>query len=646
MLTILDDNLFCHSLVFQALGMKVVNIVPAGMLEAAKTKMISALDWSIQRWNEEGKFADLDAEERNIDVASIIERTIRRRHANEEEEEEEAEEEDDEDDDAEEEDNALVDLGESEVEEDIEDESEEDDEDETMQEAMEEEMDNRMRELMAEAEEEAFNYKTSMAMAKDMSPEAMSPGEAPHGCSPVRGGEGERVVEEECQVEEDVCAQPEQSAHHPVGSFSSGIPSTPGRGFVTFETSGRSEEQTDVQPMEETEGEMQKGNAEDPQLSANPATRSTSRPSARKKVKAFRKGSSSLRPPTVGEQSRSSEAVEHSSLDREDESGQVADVEDELVDAIMSEAAHDEFVSTDLNVSSPVEEVAAAVLEVLGQGRSQRDSTGVAGAEEPTSSEAEVVMRKQVICLDSDDEVPEKCVELDVRVKVRDRVPHRVRGTFADYMTDDSEDEGYGEPGYNRVKLNFVDDPLPVLASRPNTGKESDLKDKVHFAPFVDKYLSEVPENVRLNLAHLYKSYDWHKMFAYLSTPAFCEAVKVKHVLHAASLKKMRKRWSMFDSPKQREGRRQFPGSSAAQGGSVVDSTLEIIDMDLVPESPRREVHVGAAESSSPHVGRFADTQPSSSGMVRAAEREVIPQTSHDDPAPLDQAQGMVYIAR
>ena len=138
-------------------------------------------------------------------------------------------------------------------------------------------------------------------------------------------------------------------------------------------------------------------------------------------------------------------------------------------------------------------------------------------------------------------------------------------------------------------------------------GKESDGKEKVHFAPFVDKYLVEVPENVRLNLAFLYKSYDYHKMFAYLSTPAFCETVKVKHVLHAASLKKMRKRWTAFESPKRREGRGQNPGSSAAQAGSVVDSTLEIIDMSELPESPRREVHVGVVESSSPHVGRFAE---------------------------------------
>ena len=118
----------------------------------------------------------------------------------------------------------------------------------------------------------------------------------------------------------------------------------------------------------------------------------------------------------------------------------------------------------------------------------------------------------------------------------------------------------------------------------------------VHFAPFVDKYLSEVPENVRLNLAHMYKSYDYHKMFAYLTTPAFCAAVKVKHILHAASLKKMRKRWKAFEAPSERQGR----GSTAVQAGSVVESTLEIIDISGVQESPSREVHVGAAESSSP----------------------------------------------
>jgi hypothetical protein len=66
-------------------------------------------------------------------------------------------------------------------------------------------------------------------------------------------------------------------------------------------------------------------------------------------------------------------------------------------------------------------------------------------------------------------------------------------------MTDDSEDEDYGKLGYNRVKLNFVDDPHPVFAGRPQPvaskkGKELDEKDKVHFAPFVDKYLSDVPE--------------------------------------------------------------------------------------------------------------------------------------------------------
>ena len=482
-----------------------------------------------------------------------------------------------------------------------------------------------MAELLSEAEEEAFNFKTSMVMQEDM-PQV----EVPHGCSPVGGVEGERLGEAVGQ--EVVHREPEHGVNIAVGSFSSGIPSTPGRGFVQVDTSTRNEEQADVRPMGESEEEERPRSAEEPLLEANPARRSTSRPSARKKVKAPRRGRSSLRPPTVVEHSRSAEAMEHSSLEREVESGEVADVEDELVDVIMSEAAHDEGVSTDLNVSSPVEEVAAAVLEVLGQGRIHRDSPGVVVAEEPTASEAEVIMRKQVICLDSDDDMPEKCVELDVRVKVRDRVPHRVRGTFADYMTDDSEDEDYGMPGYNRVKLNFVDYPHPMLASRPDTGKESDGKEKVHFAPFVDKFLAEVPENVRLNLAHLYKSYDYHKMFAYLSTPAFCEAVKVKHVLHAASLKKMRKRWTAFEAPKHRGGRGQFPGSSAAQAGSVVESTMEIIDVSEVPDSPRRVVHVGPV----------AEGQPSSSNLV-AAEREVIPPSSHDDPALLDRAPGIIY---
>ena len=206
-------------------------------------------------------------------------------------------------------------------------------------------------------------------------------------------------------------------------------------------------------------------------------------------------------------------------------------------------------------------------------------------------------------------------MDLDVRVKVKDKVPYRVRGTFADYMTDDYEDEDYRIPGYSRVKLNFVDDPHPVFAGQRQTiasdkGKESDEKNKVHFTPFVDKYLSEVPENVRLNLAHMYKSYDYHKMFAYLSTPAFCEAVKVKHILHAASLQKMRKRWMVFEVPRERHGRDQYPRSTAAQAQSVVDSTLEIIDISGVHDSPSRESNVGAAESSSPrgfppssHVG-------------------------------------------
>ena len=616
--------------------MKVVNIVPVEMVEVAKTRMISALDWSLQRWNEEGKGA-----ERTIDVETIIERAVLRRRANEpnddDEEEEEEEEEAVEDDNrvtdlgeasedvnrvtnlgaAAEDDNPVTNLGESE-EESADNEDEKSMDEDTMVEAM----NNVLVGLMEDAEEEAINLKTSMVMAEDIAT-SPSPQRSAHGCSPVdvveREGEGEGEVEMQegaAVLEELVFPQGDGNSSRAVGSFSSGIPPTPGRGYAPFDTSLRSEEQEDVQPMEESEGDGRPQSAEDPQLEAIPATRSTSKPSARKKVKAPRKGRSTLRPPTVGEQSTSSEAMEHSGLDREVQYGQVADVDEAIVDIIMEETARGEGTSTDLNVSSPVEEVAAAVLEVAGQGRAHRDQAAVEVAEEPTTSEAELVMRKQVICLDSDDDMPPKVLDLDVKVKVRDRVPRRVRGTFADYMTDDSEDEDYGMPGYNRVKLNFVTDPHPVLAGRPDTGKDADGKDKVHFAPFVDKYLAEVPENVRLNLAKLYSSYDYHRMFAYLSTPAFCLAVKVKHVLHAASLKKMRKRWIEFEAPRYREGRGHFPGSEAAQAGSVVDSTLEIIDVSGMPESPRRVVQAGAAESSSPHVVRGAEAQPSSSDRV------------------------------
>ena len=98
----------------------------------------------------------------------------------------------------------------------------------------------------------------------------------------------------------------------------------------------------------------------------------------------------------------------------------------------------------------------------------------------------------------------------------------------------------------------------------------------------MDKYLSEVPENVRLNLAHMYKSYDYHNMFAYLCTPAFCEAVKVKHILHAALLQKMRKRWKAFETRRERNGQDQYPGSTTTQAQSVVDSTVEIIEVSGV----------------------------------------------------------------
>ena len=144
----------------QALGMKVVNIVPVEMVEVVKTKMISALDWSLQRWNEEGKVVAHDTEEGEgcIDAEAIIERALHRKHAHDRIEEEE---------------------------EDIDDDEDEDEE------AMDAAMNEAMAELMAKAEEEAINFKTLMTMAENMSL-SPSPQRSAHGCSPmgVEGGGG------------------------------------------------------------------------------------------------------------------------------------------------------------------------------------------------------------------------------------------------------------------------------------------------------------------------------------------------------------------------------------------------------------------------------------------------------------------------
>jgi hypothetical protein len=581
--------------------MKVVNIVPEDTAEHAKEQVFAAIDWSLQRWYEEGRESEDDVEEgdgdNDNDVEDDIARERGRRLANVTIQEEEEEEEDDEDDD--EDDEPPVEEYEEE-----EEEEEEEDENDIHSPAHDP-----MQELGEFDEEEEEVDEVSHGRAPVGDTQLLGEDTLSHGRSPVRVGGGN----EEGPTTTGLVL--------PVASFTSGYPPTPGRGFRHDDVARLSDDRGEHEKEHQHE-EHRDGIQPSPQLGLEegmPTIRFTSKPAARKKVKASRKGRK--QPSRGGEASRS---LEDSAPTSEDVVGEgegegvgdipLIDTQSQNVEPVpagveraASEPAHEERVG--LNVSSPVEEVAAAVLEVLGQGHSNVDPPAAVVDEDTTaaspSNEAEVVIRTEVICLDSDDDVPERRVELDVRVKVKDRVPYRVRGTFADYMTDDSEDEGYGTPEYNRVKLSFVDDPHPVFATRPQSsasdkGKESDLKDKVHFAPFVDKYLSEVPENVRLNLAHMYKSYDYHKMFAYLSTPAFCQAVKVKHILHAASLKKMRKRWTAFDVPPPRHGREHHPGSSAAQAQSVVDSTLEIIDISGVQESPSREANVGAAESSSP----------------------------------------------
>ena len=184
-----------------------------------------------------------------------------------------------------------------------------------------------------------------------------------------------------------------------------------------------------------------------------PTRRFTSKPIARKKVKATRKGRKSLRPPKGGEGSRSLEDSPHTSEDVEGESGEVvAGAGDNVGDVPLIDTQSQNVEAlpggVDLNVSSHVEEVAAAIHKVLGQGKSNVEPFAGVVEEEPTtaspSKEAEVVIQTEVICLGSDDDVPERRVELDVRVKVKNRLPYRVCRTFADYMMDESEDEDYG----------------------------------------------------------------------------------------------------------------------------------------------------------------------------------------------------------
>lgn len=100
-----------------------------------------------------------------------------------------------------------------------------------------------------------------------------------------REREGEGHVEAS-NVEEVVRQQPEHRVQLHVGSFSSRIPSTPGRGFVEFDTSRHNDEQLDVQPMDVSDEEERPQSAEEVHLEANLDGLPTSKPYARSKVKA------------------------------------------------------------------------------------------------------------------------------------------------------------------------------------------------------------------------------------------------------------------------------------------------------------------------------------------------------------------------
>lgn len=166
--------------------MKVVNIVPEALLDLATTKTFCAIDWSLQRWNEEGKKVshDMVEEEGLMDIEDIAHRDMRSKRVNDSYDEEDEEEDDEEvyEEYVEEEDNVIVDLRESEEAEEVEEEGEKDDESDDEDQNIDEDviaevMDEVMAEVIAEAETTVLNLKASQLILSPtaMSPEIMSP---------------------------------------------------------------------------------------------------------------------------------------------------------------------------------------------------------------------------------------------------------------------------------------------------------------------------------------------------------------------------------------------------------------------------------------------------------------------------------------
>ena len=242
---------------FVGIGYEGVNIVPVEMLEKAKTKMIAAVDWSLQRWNEEGKVAaqDIEGEEGHIDVDSIIEGEIGRKRANDTHEEEVEEEEEEEEEVEEKFENDPVDvLGESAR--GRKEEADEEDEEEEEEVVMDDAGGGHGR-----GGGGGLQFQAS-AMARRLGghvPGAGSPRVFTRGGC---GGGGEEEGKRMLQLRGSCSSTADHNVHLPVGSFASEIPSIPGRGFVQFDTYRGSQEQLDVQPMEESEEDERPQSAE------------------------------------------------------------------------------------------------------------------------------------------------------------------------------------------------------------------------------------------------------------------------------------------------------------------------------------------------------------------------------------------------
>ena len=234
--------------------------------------MFAAVDWSLQRWYEEGRESDDNTDEGdgNNEVESDVDPERRTKCANAIYEEEEEEDEDDEEEEEEEKD--VGDFGPKDNEGSPQEEEEEEREDDDLQtpahdpvqelgevgddaeevdnvphgcspvkttQVLEEDMDSHGRSHVGDTQEEEKDIpshgRSPVGDTQELEEDILS-----HGQTPVRGGDGH-------EGDKAVVLQREPSFLLLVASFTSGYPPTPGRGFRHDDDMRTSEEQEEHQ---------------------------------------------------------------------------------------------------------------------------------------------------------------------------------------------------------------------------------------------------------------------------------------------------------------------------------------------------------------------------------------------------------------